>query len=233
MEQLMRNSIQPGRIRWKLRRVNKAKFSSLTPYQKYRRHILSVRNEVYRQKFLGITDLSQQYDVSKWDFSNEPEIPARLGLKNEHWRVYKDEHKESMRRITNRPIGRYTPWGNLRQIYPTFEAAAEWVLWYFQDHISDIQGARTPKSKERIERRIRQCCLHWMEIAPDDPFAFDYFWEDEIYNAGNIPSVDRPYDFVWKYLSFEEATTVGYKELMALDYKGSRGRGAEIKLQVG
>ena len=127
MQPLMRNSLQKDKIRTKLRWMSRERFSTLTPYEKYRRHILSVRNEVYRQRFLGITDLSHQYDVSKWDFSNEPDIPARLGCKNEHWKMYKDADKEAMRRITNRPIGRYTPWGNLRQIYPTFEAAAEWV----------------------------------------------------------------------------------------------------------
>lgn len=225
MQPLIKCSLQdPSKIKWKMRRISKEKFATLTPYEKYRRHIVSVRNEVYRQKFLGIVDLSNHYDVTKWDFSNEPEIPARLHWKHEHWRMYKDKHVESMRRITNRPIGRYTPWGNLRQIYPTFEDAAEWVLWYFQDHISDVQGARPPKSKERIARRIRQCCLHWMDVAPDDQFAFDYFWEDEIYNMGNIPSVDRPYDFVWKYLTFEEAINLNYGDLESLDYRGSRGR---------
>lgn len=231
MQPLMRNSLQKDKIRWKLRWMNRDRFATLTPYQKYRMHIVSVRNEVYRQKFLGITDLSHNYDVSKWNFDNEPDIPDRLGVKNEHWKLYKEADKEAMRRITNRPIGRYTPWGNLRQIYPNFEAAAEWVLWYFKDHISDVQGARTPRSKERIERRIRQCCLHWLDVSPDDQFAFDYFWEDEIYNMGNIPSVDRPYDFVWKYLTFEEATTIRYGELESLDYKGSRGNGAKAKLQ--
>ena len=152
MQQPMRNSLQKDNIRWKMRWMSRDRFAKLTPYEKYRRHILSVRNEAYRQKFLGITDLSRNYDKTKWDFTNEPEIPERLGCKTEHWRVYKDAKLESMRRITNRPIGRYTPWGNLRQIYPTFEAAAEWVLWYFQDHISEVQGARVPKSKERIER---------------------------------------------------------------------------------
>lgn len=231
MEPLMRNSLQKNKIRWRMRRLSKARFAELTPYEKYRRHVLSVRNEAYRQKFLGITDLSNGYDVSKWDFSNEPEIPARLGEKNEHWKIYRDEAIDRMRRITNRPIGRYTPWGNLRQIYPSFDAAAEWVLWYFKDHISDVQGARIPTSKERIARRIRQCCLHWMDVAPDDQFAWDYFWEDEIYNMGNIPSRDRPYDFVWKYLTFEEATTIRYGDLESLDYTGSRGMGAKTKLQ--
>lgn len=231
MKPLMRNTLKDGKIRWKMRWIRRDRFAELSPYEKYRRHILSVRNEVYRQKFLGITKLDSSYDVSKWNFSNEPEIPSRLGWKNEHWKIYKDADMEAMRRITNRPIGRYTPWGNLRQIYPDFDAAAEWVLWYFQDHISDVQGARPPKSKERIARRIRQCCLHWMDVAPDDQFAWDYFWEDEIYNMGKIPSTQCPYDFVWKYLTFEEATTIRYGDLEALDYTGSRGSGAKTKLQ--
>lgn len=231
MKPLMRNTLKDGKIRWKMRWIRRDRFAELSPYEKYRRHILSVRNEVYRQKFLGITKLDSSYDVSKWNFNNEPDIPGRLGWKNEHWKIYKDSAMESMRRITNRPIGRYTPWGNLRQIYPDFDAAAEWVLWYFQDHISDVQGARPPKSKERIARRIRQCCLHWMDVSPDDQFAWDYFWEDEIYNMGKIPSTQCPYDFVWKYLTFEEATTIRYGDLEALDYTGSRGSGAKTKLQ--
>lgn len=234
MKPLMRGSLKKGRIRWRLQGMNHERFSALSSYEKYRRHILSVRNEVYRQKFLGIQDLTYHYDISRWDFSNEPEIPDRLfSYKIEHWRIYKDKHMEAMRRITNRPIGRYTPWGNLRQIYPTFEDAADWVLWYFQDHISNRQGTRQPKSKERIERRIRQSCLHWMEVTPDDQFAFDYFWEDEIYNMNNIPPVGCPYDFVWKYLTFEEAVTLNYGDLESLDYTGSRGRTcAKTKTQL-
>ena len=231
MDALMRNSIKDGKIRFTIPRMSPARFSQLTPYEKYRRHILSVRNAVYKQKMSGMIDLSQQYDVSKWDFSNEPDVPERMGIKNEHRKIYKDAHQEAMRRITNRPIGRYTPWGNLRQIYPNFSAAAEWVMWYFKDHISNVQGARPPKSKERIERRIRQCCLHWMDVSPDDQFAWEYFWEDEIYNMGNIPSVATPYDFVWKYLTFEEATTIQFGDLESLVYKGSRGSGAKTKLQ--
>lgn len=231
MQPIMRNTIKDGKVRWKMRWIRKDKFANLTPYEKYRRHILSVRNEVYRQKYLGKTKLDSSYDVSKWDFSKEPEIPERLEWKSEHWRIYKDADVDAMRRITNRPIGRYTPWGNLRQIYPDFDTAAKWVLWYFQDHISNQQGARTPTSHERIARRIRQCCLHWMDVAPDDQFAWDYFWEDEIYNMGNIPSTDCPYDFVWKYLTFEEAISIKFGELESLIYTGSRGAGAKTKLQ--
>lgn len=231
MKPLVLASDKKGNMRWKMTRMNKSRFAELTPYEKYRRHIISVRNEVYRQKFLGITDLSDNYDVRKWDFSNEPDIPSRIEFKNEHWNIYNDKFKESMRRITNRPIGRYTPWGNLRQIYPTFEKAAEWVLWYFQDHISNVAGCRPPSSKERIARRIRQSCLHWMDVAPDNQFAWDYFWEDEIYNMGNIPSTKCPYDFIWKYLSFEEATSLRYDELISLDYTGSRGMRVKTKLQ--
>ena len=128
MKPLMRNTLKDGKIRWKMRWIRRDRFAELSPYEKYRRHILSVRNEVYRQKFLGITKLDSSYDVSKWNFNNEPDIPGRLGWKNEHWKIYKDSDMEAMRRITNRPIGRYTPWGNLRPIYPDFDAAAEWEL---------------------------------------------------------------------------------------------------------
>lgn len=58
MQPLMRNSLQKDKIRVKLRWMKRERFATLTPYEKYRRHILSVRNEVYRQRFLGITDLS-------------------------------------------------------------------------------------------------------------------------------------------------------------------------------